>query len=111
MEENKHQLKSIWGAWWQPIRKWFYPAWLIYETSYRFYDYAVQVHQYINHQKIIASYIGEAGTQFVAIFCGLTTFVICTAFLTVPTSFLLYRFFQQETITATRFERKLKRVL
>jgi len=36
MEEQNLQLKSIWGKWWEPIRKWFYPAWLIYETTVRF---------------------------------------------------------------------------
>ncbi|MCG6191287.1 hypothetical protein [Maribellus maritimus] len=111
MEENNKQLESIWGKWWQPIRKWFYPTWLIYEISYRFYAYSISTSQYIeNHQENIASYIGEISTQTLAISSSFITFGICTAFLTVPASFILYQFFKEDNLTGTGFEEKIKRL-
>lgn len=111
MEENHKNLHSIWGKWWDLIRKWFYPAWLSYEASIRFYDYALAVHNYfINQQDYIASYIGETGAQILDIFCSLTTFVLCSAFLTVPACFTLYKFFDSNNLTDTRFEWKMKRL-
>ncbi|CAM1368583.1 conserved hypothetical protein [Tenacibaculum litoreum] len=108
-DNNKQQLKSIWGKWWEPIRKWFYPAWLIYETSIRFYEYALSVHIYFkNPQNNIASYIGEASTQILGIFCSLSTFIICTVFLTIPTCFILYKFFKTKNLTGSQFEATLK---
>ncbi|MBW1298404.1 hypothetical protein GBO31_23090, partial [Aquimarina litoralis] len=41
MEEHSSKLKSIWGQWWEPFRKWLYPLWLLYETTIRFYEYAL----------------------------------------------------------------------
>lgn len=109
MGENDKQLKSIWGKWWVPIRKWFYPSWLIYETSIRFYDYAQSVQNYfINQQEYIATYLGETGTQTLGVFCGVATFIICAAFLTVPASFVLYKFFKTENLTGTQVEEKMK---
>lgn len=110
MEENNKQPESIWGKWWQPIRKWFYPAWLIYETTYRFYAYSIYTNHYIkSHQYNIDSYIGEIGVQTLSISFSIITFVICTAFLTVPTSFILYKFFKEDNLTGTEFEEKFKR--
>ena len=106
MEKNNKQLKSIWGKWWASIRKWFYPAWLVYETSIRFYDYGQSVHDYFIIQQ---DYIGDIGAATLAIFFSVTTFVICASFLTLPTSFLLYQFFQTENLTSTRLEEKIKR--
>lgn len=109
MEEKNKQLKSIWGKWWEPIRKWFYPTWLLYETSIRFYDYAQSVHNYfITQQDTMASYIREMGTQTLSIFCSVATFSICTAFLTLPVCFVLYKFFQTQNLTGTEFEEKIK---
>tara|TARA_R110000796_G_scaffold252637_1_gene389623 strand:- start:63299 stop:63637 length:339 start_codon:yes stop_codon:yes gene_type:complete len=109
MEENNRQLKSIWGKWWEPIRKWFYPAWLGYETSIRFYDYSLSVHQYFIKQKDdIASYIGETGTQALDMLSSVGTFIVCTLFLTVPACFVLYKFFKIENLTSSPFESKLK---
>lgn len=109
MEENNKHLKSIWGKWWESFRKWFYPAWLIYETSIRFYDYAQSVHQYfIAQQDHLISYIGVLGTQALDLFCSVTTFAICSAFLTVPAGFVLYKLFNVDNLTGTRFEEKLK---
>lgn len=109
MEENNKPLKSIWGQWWEPIRKWFYPAWLTYETSIRFYDYTQSVHKcFIEQEDYIASYMGEIGTQALDIFSSVATFAICTAFLTVPACFVLYKFFKTENLTGTQFEQKLK---
>ena len=110
MEETNKQLKSVWGKGWEAIRKWFYPAWLIYETVYRFYDYAVATHGYVgSHSESITAYLGETGTQIVAIICSIIIFAICTAFLTVPASFILYAFFKEENLTGTTWERQLKR--
>ncbi|CAM3936840.1 MULTISPECIES: hypothetical protein [Flavobacterium] len=110
MEEKNKQLKSVWGKWWEPIRKWFYPNWLLYELSIRFYDYSIDVHNYFTDQQdYFASFIGEFGTQALAIFCSVATFVICTFFLTVFTCFVLYKFFKIENLTNTRFEEKTKK--
>ncbi|MEW7280149.1 hypothetical protein ABW636_16265 [Aquimarina sp. 2201CG1-2-11] len=111
MEKNNKQLQSIWGTWWEPIRKWFYPAWLLYETLVRFYEYTQSVyHYFLMEQEYTTPYIGEIGTQTLAIFYSVATFVICTAFLTVPTCFILYKFFNTDNLTGTRFELKMKRV-
>ncbi|GGX06623.1 hypothetical protein [Aquimarina muelleri] len=110
MKENNKQLISIFGKWWEPIRKWFYPTWLLYELSVRFYDYAVDVHNYfIEKQGYFVSYIGEIGTQTLAVFCSIATFVICTAFLTVSACFILYKFFKIKNLTDVKFEEKIKK--
>lgn len=109
MEEMNIQLKSIWGKWWEPIRKWFYPLWLAYETSFRFYQYALSVQTYYKEQHgDMARYLGEFGSQFLGVFCAVGTFAICTAFLTVPACFVLYRFFKSANLTSTPLEAKLK---
>lgn len=105
MEENNKQLKSIWGKWWEPIRKWFYPAWLIYETTVRFFDYSEAIYLFF----IVQNYLGELGSQILAVFCSVTTFAICSFFLTVPTTFILYKFFKTETLPGTQFESKIKK--
>ena len=109
MEEKNNQLKSILGKWWEPIRKWFYPAWLIYETSIRFYEYAQSFHNYfIIQHDYITPYIGEIGAQAIDVFCRVATFSICTFFLTIPACFVLYKFFKTENLTGTQFEEKIK---
>ncbi len=109
MEENNKQLRSIFGKWWESSRKWFYPAWLLYELSARFYDYAIGVQNYfIEQQDYFTLYIGEIGTQTLAIFCSVVTFVICTAFLTIPACFVLYKFFKIKNLSDSRFEEKFK---
>mgnify|MGYP003631819726 CR=1 FL=1 len=110
MEEKNKQLKSIFGSWWEAVRKWFYPTWLLYELSIRFYDYAIAVYNYfIKQQDYLASYIGEIGALISAVFSSVATFIICTAFLTVPACFLLYRFFKTENLSATPFEDTIKK--
>lgn len=105
------QKKSIWGAWWVPHRIWFYPSWLIYETSSRFYDYSQGVHHYFeNHQDNITPYVGGIGAQTLNIFCSGATFAGCSAFLTVPACFVLYKLFKEDNLTNTRFEEKMKRL-
>ncbi|KIX21063.1 hypothetical protein SY27_09825 [Flavobacterium sp. 316] len=109
MEEKNKKLKSIWGKWWESIRKWFYPVWLVYETSIRFYDYALGVYNYLEmYQDDILPYIGNIGVLTLAIFCSVVTFVVCTIFLTVPTCFVLYKFFKVGNLTGTSFEEKIK---
>ena len=105
MEENKTPLKSIWGSWWTNIRKWFYPAWLIYETSIRFYEYTFPVHNYFINQ---SANIGEVAAQFLAVFCSSLTFLICFFFLTVPACSALFKYFSSEKIISTAIERKIK---
>lgn len=110
MEEKDIQLKSIFGKWWEPVRKWFYPTWLLYELSIRFYDYAKAVLNYfIEYQEYFASYLGVGGSQITAVLCSVATFIICTFFLTVPSCYMLYYFFNRENLTATSFELKLKK--
>lgn len=112
METNSLQLKSIWGNWWLSIRKWFYPTWLIYETLIRFYDYTYGVYNYFNkQQENISPYIGDIGASFLNITCSSITFLVCTFFLTVPTSFILYKFFTVYNLSDTKFEVKLKKLL
>lgn len=109
MEENNKLPTSIWGAWWDPTRRWFYPGWLLYETSVRFYDYSQSVHHYfIRQQDSIAFYIGKFGTQTLAVLSSATTFAVCTAFLTVPACFALYQFFKTGNLTGSAFETKFK---
>ncbi len=109
MEVDSLQLKSIWGKWWEPIRKWFYPAWLAYETLIRFYDYSLSVNSYFtNQQDFIAFYIGDIGAQILNVFCSVSTFALCTIFLTVPACFVLYKFFKAKKLTGTQFENKIK---
>lgn len=107
MKENNKELKSIWGKWWIPIRKWFYPVWLIYETSIRFFNYAQAVHIYFIEQQ---NYIGKISAQIVAIFCSISTFAICTLFLTLPACFILYHFFKIVNLSNTHFEEKIKNI-
>ncbi|AUP80676.1 hypothetical protein [Flavivirga eckloniae] len=106
MEKNNKQSKSIWGKWWTPIRKWFYPAWLIYEVTIRFYDYALAVHSYFMEQQ---NYLGEIGALILAVFCSVVTFIICTFYLTIPACFILYKFFKEDNLTKVRFEERIKR--
>ncbi len=106
MEDNNKPLKSIWGKWWEPIRKWFYPVWLLYELSIRFYDYATDVHQYIMEQQ---NYLGEITTQALAIFLAIATFIICSFYLIVPTCLTLYKFFAKNNTTSNKIEKKIKR--
>lgn len=98
MEETNIRLQSIWGKWWEPIRKWFYPLWLAYETSMRFIEYAVSVQNYFD----------ELGYPALSLIFGVATLVICTAFLTVPACFILFRFFNTSNLTSTQIESKLK---
>lgn len=108
MEENNKELKSIWGKWWEPIRKWFYPAWLIYEVSIRFNDYGKAVHNYFLDQSSLASYIGELGAQTLASLCSVATFVICTLFLTLPACLVLFKFFKVINLTGHPIEERFK---
>lgn len=105
MEKNKKQLKSVFGKWWLPIRKWFYSSWLVYETSVRFYEYAQAVYQYFIIQKYN---IGETGIQVLAYSSSILTFIICSVFLTLPAGFILYKFFKDDNLSKTSFEEKLK---
>ncbi|WP_242205481.1 hypothetical protein [Aestuariivivens insulae] len=106
MGEFKNQQKSIFGTWWEPIRKWFYPAWLVYETSIRFYDYALSVYSYFIEQQ---DNIGEVITQVLAITCGLTTFLICIFYVTLPVSIILYKFFKDDKPIVNPFIHKIKK--
>jgi len=105
MGEQNTQLTSIWGKWWVSIRKWFYPAWLIYETTVRFYDYSEATYLFF----ITENYMGELGSQILAVLCSIATFAICCFFLTVPTTFILYKFFKIENLSRTQFESKIKK--
>jgi len=110
MEEKNNQVELILGKWWRPIRKWFYPAWLSYEISIRFYTYAQSVHIYVvAQQDYIASYIGEIGAPSLIVFCSVATFSICTFFLTAPSCFVLFKFFKTDNLTGTQFEEKIKK--
>lgn len=112
MKENTNQQYSIWGKWWDPIRKWFYSIWFAYETTIRFYEYSISVNQYFTEQQnTISSYIGNIGAQILNVFCSVCTFVICVIFLTVPIIFILFKFFSVDNLTNTSFEQKLKRIL
>ncbi|MDN4165902.1 hypothetical protein QWY31_10335 [Cytophagales bacterium LB-30] len=101
--------KSIFGTWWEPIRKWFYPIWLIYELSVRFYAYSADAYSYFSgHQGYFYSLLGHTGAQLLAISVGMATFIICTFFLTIPSVYILYQFFKDENLTGTAFEGKMK---
>ena len=95
------QSKSIWGYWWEPVRKWFYPAWLLYELSYRFYQYAIAAHHYI----------AEMSNPILAVFGAVVSFIFCTASLTVSACFILYKFYKTANLTNTSIEKTIKRYL
>ncbi|QDH78119.1 hypothetical protein FKX85_03330 [Echinicola soli] len=104
MERNNVLLTSFWG-------KWFYPTWLGYETSIRFYDYGQSVYGYLlAQQDQIVTYVGAFGAEAMALFFGVATFAICSVFLTVPACFILYKFFESPSLTSTLLEGKLKTI-
>ena len=104
MEEHKKELTSIWGNWWVPIRKWFYPTWLISETSIRFYEYAQAVFIYfMGGQNGYLPNSRALGIQIFATISGMLTFVFRTIFLTIPTCLILYYFFKNLNLTGTQF--------
>lgn len=107
MEENNKQLKSIWGSWWEPLRKWFYPAWLIYELSIRFYEYGQGVYMYFMGQQ---DFLGGFTAQAIAILSSAATFVICSFYLTLPACFTLFRFFTLRDLTNSPLEERIKRL-
>jgi len=106
MEEKKIALQSIWGKWWEPKRKWLYPAWLCYETTVRFYDYACATYQYAIHQQ---NNIGEQTAQIVAILGSVSTFAVCFAFLTLPGCLALFSFFSSTKTYHDSFESQIKK--
>lgn len=106
MEGNTIQLRSIWGKWWEPIRKWFYPAWLLYETTIRFYDYAISTHRYFITQQ---NTFGEAGAQALSILGSIGTFLVCFGFLTIPGCIALFKFFKSGKVDRTSFEENIKK--
>ncbi|MBC6998625.1 hypothetical protein [Cytophaga sp. FL35] len=109
--EEKQTPPSIWGPWWATIRKWFYPAWLLYETFIRFYGYSSEVQVYLaTHLERIA-FMDQRDTQVLATFGGVLTFVVCTISLSLPLCFICYHFFLRSNLTHTLFEKKLKFLL
>lgn len=103
---------SIWGNWWIPVRKWFYPAWLCYETTYRFYDYALGTYEYVAQPSSqLLALLGSVATHGLALLCSTITFLICSAFLTVPACIILYHFFNTVDLTGTALEQKMKIIL
>ncbi|AGA77018.1 hypothetical protein [Echinicola vietnamensis] len=111
MERNIVSPTSIWGKWWEPIRKWFYPTWLGYETSTRFYDYGQSVYNYLlAQQDQVVPDIGAVGARAMALSLSVATFTICSVFLSVPACFILYKFFEVPNLTSTPVESKLKTI-
>jgi hypothetical protein len=108
----KQTKQSIWGKWWTEHRAYAYPAWLIYEASARFYDYAQWVHNYFEkHYENLTPYLGDIGAHTLDILCSSITFVGCSTFLTIPASLALYKFFKEDNLTNTKLEEKIKRFL
>jgi hypothetical protein len=105
MEAFNNQQKSVFGTWWVPVRKWFYPAWLIYETSIRFYEYAFAVGNYFIDQ----GSFGELFAQILAITCGLAAFLVCIFYLTIPACIALYAYFKDDPIMAYPSMYKIKK--
>lgn len=109
MANQNSNLKSFLGPYWSSFRKWFYPAWLIYETSYRFYGYSLGVHEYLSvSQDSISVYIGAFGADALSLFCSVSTFLICTLFLTVPACVLLFQLFVHRNLTGLQIEERIK---
>lgn len=107
--EGHNKSTSIWGKWWEPIRKWFYTSWLAYEITARFYECSKNVKTFFaNQEGFIADYFGKDGVKILADLSGALTFTICTAFLTIPACFALYQFFKKEDLTGSVFESKFK---
>jgi len=106
MEGNTLELKSVWGNWWATKRKWLYPAWLCYETTVRFYDYAYATYPYFINQQ---DNIGAVAAQVLAIVASVGTFAICFAFLTIPGCIALFKFFKSEKTYYTSIESQIKK--
>ena len=111
LQHEQNMPKSIWGRHWTRDRKWFLPAWLIYEASSRFYGYAHAVHNFFEkHQDAIAPYIGKIGAQTLGVLCGTALFLFNSALLTIPACFAIYIFYKKGSLTGTKLEEKIKRV-
>lgn len=109
--EDKHIKKTIWGSWWEPMRKWFYPVWLAYELSLRFIDYSYSVYQYFSsEQNCIANCLGQLGTHVLNVFCTLSMFVVCSIFLTLPACYAMFHFFKADNLTSTKWEANAKMI-
>lgn len=112
MEELQNQSQSIFGKWWLPIRIWFYPAWLLYELSIRFYGYALDIYHYIfKNLEFIFPDINLTLTQITAGSFAFIAFAICFVYLTVPACYILFLFFKRGNLTKSKFELKLKKNL
>lgn len=109
--EEKQTPPSIWGPWWATIRKWLYPAWLLYETFIRFYGYSSDVQIYLTTHLERMAFIGQRSTQLLSGLGGVITFAVCTISLSLPLCFICYHFFLQNNLTHTLFEKKLKFLL
>ena len=104
--------KSVWGETWTKCRKWAYPAWLAYETSERFIDYAQSTHNFMDkYHDEISNYIGNTGSQIADAVATAGTFGACEAFLTIPAAVLLYKFFDEDNLTNTKLEGLSKKLL
>lgn len=101
---------TIFGNRWEPIRKWLYPSWIFYELSIRFYEYAISIQSYlVGRHNLLAVYLGDIEMKTLALTFSLSTFIISTFFLTLPSCYVLYYFFKRENLTSTSFEIKLKK--
>jgi len=110
--QEKPEKRSIWGNSWANMRKWVYPAWLAYELSFRFADYANSVHNFLERSKPgISETIGDFGFQALDAIATHGTFAGCTLYLTLPAGLALYEFFNQDNLTHSKFERRLKKYL
>lgn len=91
MQKDSAIPTSIYGKAWANFRKWFYAAWLIYETVFRFYDYAHSTYTFTLEQ---TDRFGSLTSEVLATSSGLLCFLICAFFLTVPTTYLIFTFFE-----------------
>ncbi len=98
MEVSNVERKTIWGSWWEPVRKWFYPVWLLYELTHSFGHYAVSSYKYIDN----------LSNHTIAVLGAVVAFMLCSAFLTLTSCFVLFHFFKTKNLTKTSFEEKVK---
>ncbi|NVK03444.1 MAG: hypothetical protein HWD92_01420 [Flavobacteriia bacterium] len=109
MANTAFSIPSFFGPYWSKFRKWFYPAWLVYETTVRFLAYSSDVSSYFTAQSdAIAEWSGAVGASIITTSSSVLTFLVCSAFLTVPAAYLLYAFFNTQNLTSSSIESKFK---
>lgn len=103
---------SIWGGIWTKFRKWFYPLWLGYELNRNFIGYSSHAGRFISNYSTYLELVLDPWIIKVLYFVvPVFIYVNCHFFLTVPACWGLVYFLSHTSISRTKLEEKLKRIL